>query len=214
MTTDQGHQRVDIGADVVDVDDNKLGTVAYVVVHPSDLNITNVVVSTGALLGRDIVMPIDLIAEVQGDVVHLSADKETIERCPDYVEYEYSSPPNGWVAPADFGYPMGSIMWPSQTYLGGLSSAKVNSPAGTVGLSEGIEVMSSDGKNVGSLTQVDRDESSGEIASITIKHGLIHHHVATIPADAIGEVTDTAVRLTLTEQQVEELARHDDEKGN
>jgi len=81
-------------------------------------------------------------------------------------------------------------------------------------LSAGIEVMSSDGKNVGSLTQVDRDESSGDIASITIKHGLIHQHVATIPAEAIEEVTDTAVRLTLTEQQVEELARHDDAEGS
>ena len=45
---------IDIGADVIGSDGKKVGTVTYVVVQPAEMRITDIVVSTGAILGRDI----------------------------------------------------------------------------------------------------------------------------------------------------------------
>ena len=54
-------ERIDIGADVLTVDGEKVGSVVYVVVQPETMRLTDIVVSTGAILGRDVVVPIDAV---------------------------------------------------------------------------------------------------------------------------------------------------------
>ncbi|MBV9281180.1 MAG: PRC-barrel domain-containing protein, partial [Chloroflexi bacterium] len=65
-------ERIEIGADVVGADGEKLGSVAYVVVHPPDMRLADIVVSTGAILGRDVVVPIGTVERIADGKVYLS----------------------------------------------------------------------------------------------------------------------------------------------
>src|SRR3954465_16032139 len=90
---------MDIGADVIGSEGKKVGTVAYVVVRPPEMRITDIIVSTGAILGREGVVPVHLIQDVQNGKVYLSIDKEALQRYPDYIEVDYQQPATGWVPP-------------------------------------------------------------------------------------------------------------------
>ena len=92
---------IEPGAHVVGADNEELGKVAYVVVNPSSLDVTDIIVSTGSLLGRDIVVPTDQIDRIEGGVVHLHLRKDGLEECKDYVDVDYRTPPAEW-APREY----------------------------------------------------------------------------------------------------------------
>src|SRR5438067_993725 len=155
MNTGQTEQRIEIGTDVVGSDGEKLGTVAYVVVHPPEMHVTDFVVSTGPILGRDVVVPVSAVTGVTDGKVHLSMDKDEINQCEDYVEVRYQQPPDEWIAPTGLGYPSQTMLWPVGATVPQPSSVEVHAPPGTVGLHEGMEVESSDGHRVGSIEALD-----------------------------------------------------------
>ncbi|HZS93382.1 MAG TPA: PRC-barrel domain-containing protein, partial [Chloroflexota bacterium] len=164
-------ERIDPGDDVLGSDGEKLGTVAYVVARPPEMKVTDIVVSTGALLGRDIVVPIDKVANVADQKVTLSIDKDQLKALPDYVDVRYKEPPVGWVPPAGYLYPAGTMLWPAEMYFPEEASVKVNAPAGTVGVSKGMDVESSDGHKVGTIDGLYLDPQADEVTALIVKHG-------------------------------------------
>lgn len=202
MNTNQGQERIDTGEDVIGSDGEKVGTVAYMVVRPPEMNVTDMVVSTGALLGRDIVVPIDTVESTAGGKVRLSMDKNQLNRCPDYVDVKYSTPPETWVPPAGFYYPQSAVLWPS-AYYPEPESVTVNAPSGTVGMHQGMDVESSDDHKVGSIDGFDMDQQD-DITAIIVKHGFIFGKDTRIPVAFVSGINDGKVNLNLTKQEVED----------
>ena len=197
MNTGEREQRIEIGTDVVGSDGEKLGTVAYVVVRPPEMHVTDFVVSTGAILGRDVVVPVSAVTGVADGEVHLSMDKDEVNRCEDYVEVRYERPPEDWIAPTGLAYPSQTMLWPAGVNMPEPSSVEVNAPPGTVGLHEGMDVESSDGHRVGSIEALDQDAATGNITAIIVKQGHLFTHDTRIPIESVAGVENDKVTLTV-----------------
>jgi uncharacterized protein YrrD len=202
MDRQHSAERIEIGADVIGGDGNKLGSVAYVVVHPPELHLTDLVVSTGSILGRDIVVPVDVVDRIAAGKVYLSVDQREFSAFEDYVDIQYKQPPDDWIPVSGSVYPTQGTLWPGDLYYPQVSEVHVNAPAGTVGLNEGMEVESSDGHKVGSIVALDTDPSSGDVTGIVIHHGLLFRHDTRIPVEDIADVGTEHVALKLTRDEV------------
>lgn len=192
------------GCDVVGRGDQKLGTVAYVIVNPTSMDVTDFVVSTGALLGRDVVVPTDAVQRVEAGKVYITLDKNGLEACDDYVDVDYNAPPADWIPAPEYGYPSGGMLWPAGIYYPEATSVTVNTPPGTVGLHKGMDVLSDDGHKIGTIDALETDPRAGHVTHIVVKQGHILTHDAAFPADAIQSVESDRVKLTLTRDQVQE----------
>ncbi len=201
MNTNQGQERIDTGEDVIGSDGAKLGSVAYVVVHPPRMNVTDLVVSTGAILGRDIVVPIDAVQSIANGKVQLSMDKGQLNSCPDFVDVKYAAPPASWVPPASSYFPRSAVRWPS-AYYPELQSAVVNAPSGTVGIHQGMDVESSDRHKVGTIDGFDVNPHD-DVTAIIVKHGFIFSKDTRIPVVFLSGIKDGKVNLNLTKDEVQ-----------
>jgi sporulation protein YlmC with PRC-barrel domain len=158
-------------------------------------------VSTG-VLGRDVVVPMDSVDRVADRKVYLKVGKDALNNFQDYVEIQYRSPPEGWVPTSGFVYPMQATLWPADAYYPQISSVEVHTPPGTVGLTKGMEVDSSDGHKVGSIDALDTDPASGEVTGLVIKRGFLFTHDTRVPVEEVAEVSNERVKLRVTADQV------------
>lgn len=211
MNTNQAQERIDTGEDVIGTDGEKLGSVAYVVVRPPQMHVTDIVVSTGEILGRDIVVPIDAVQSAAGGKVNLSMDKAQLEKLPDYVDVKYSTPPESWVPPAGFYYPQSAVLWPS-AYYPEPESVTINAPTGTVGMHQGMDVESSDGHKVGTIDGFDIDQQDN-VTAIIVKHGFIFGKDTRIPVTFVSGIKEGKANLNLTKDEVKERFEDQDGEG-
>jgi len=201
-----------IGAEVMARDGEPLGSVAYVVVQPPRLHVTNLVVSTGSLLGRDIVVPVDAVEQADEQRVHLALTKEQFAAQPDYVDVEYQQPTQDWQM-GGLGYPGSTVLWPTGTYFAQPESVTVNAPAGTVGLHEGMDVQSGDGHRVGSIDGLETDPSTGDLTAIAVKHGFLFTHDTVIPMEEIQGVDNDIVTLRTSHDELQKRFHQESEAG-
>lgn len=198
-------ERIAPGADVLGAGGEKIGSVAYVVVHPPEMHVTDYVVSTG-FLGRDVVVPTDRVSSIAGGKVSTGLTKDELQQLPDYVEVHYETPPEGWAPTTSLIYPAQGVLWPAGAYYPDPASIKVNAPEGTVGLHEGMSVESSDGHRVGSIKALDEDATTGDVTDIIVKEGLLFGHDVRIPCSMIAEVHSDRVTLSVTRDEAEQQA--------
>lgn len=80
-------------------------------------------------------------------------------------------------------------------------------PIAWLALDKGTPVYTSDGEEIGKVTTVVADVQKDIFSGISFKHGFLgsEHFV---PADAIGELTDRGVHLTLSTDQAQRLEQH------
>jgi sporulation protein YlmC with PRC-barrel domain len=192
---------IDIGAEALGSDGTELGKIAYVVVRPPEFEITDVVVSTGRFLGRDIVVPIERVKKAADGRTRLDLAKSELEKLDDYVEAHYERPPEGWFSAMGPYYPGSGTLWPIGSYYPIPTSVTVNAPEGTVGLRDGMEVESSDGHKVGTVRSVRTDERTREVTAIVVHHGLIAGKDAVFPVSDIKEAQEDKVILRLAQDE-------------
>jgi sporulation protein YlmC with PRC-barrel domain len=207
MSAQAPEERITGGEDVVDSTGAKVGTVAYVVIKPPEFHMTDIVVSTGALLGRDVVVPTEQVRGMSGGKVHLAIDKNELEALKDYVEVHYDQPPETWAAEAGYMYPSQSVLWPAGSYYPEPTSTVINAPPGTVGVRKGMDVVSSDGHRVGTIQAMDSDPSTGNLTDIIVRHGHLSHHNVPIPCSQVAEIESDQVKLAMTKQAFERMLK-------
>lgn len=205
-------QTLDIGADVIGSSGDKVGTVGYVVVRPPEMHITDIVVSTGSILGRDIVVPLDRVRSVAGGKVYLAIDKGELKTYPDYIAIHYTQPPAEWAPPVNWYYPPTNVLWPAN-YYPTESAVQVNAPPGTEGIRQGMDVESADGHKVGSVDALETDPHSGDIVAFIVKHGFIFTHDTSIPTTDVQGLRDGKVILRLSKDQAENLEKQQSQNG-
>lgn len=204
MTASNEEERIDIGADVHSNDGDKVGTVSYVIVRPPEMHVDDIVVSTGALFGRDVVVPVSSVERIEDSAVYLSIDKEQLQQLPDYVDVEYQNPPENVVMGAGFYYPAQTVLWPTTGLYPQPTSVHVNAPRGDVGLYTGMDVVSSDGEKIGSISGLDTDVRSGDVLELIVKEGFLFTHDQRIASENIAKVESDRVTLKLSKDELQQ----------
>jgi len=188
---------INIGARVYALG-RRVGKVDYVIVDPRSMRITDIVITTG-VVGREIVIPIDVVESADKDSVYLSIDEDHLEEFPDFIEADYEQPPAGWRAPSGIFYVPTDILWPLGTVW------RVNTPEGTRAIYDGQDVVSSDGHKIGVVDTVEVEEPGSRVTAFIVRKGHLLKHDLVIPAGDIEDIRDGKVFLRLTKDQAEQV---------
>lgn len=106
--------QINPGAKVRTKDGHDAGEVKQAIWDPRGSKITQYVVSTGGLLGHDVIVSPELLerATRDGSAIVLDMTKHELDELAHYEESAYTPPPADWRAPSASGFPSGGYLWP------------------------------------------------------------------------------------------------------
>lgn len=213
--------RLELDAKVLASDGEHIGHVDRAIIDPHTNEVTNIVVRTGAIFGRDILVPrVDLESGVQDDDgIRLSLTKEQLEKLPDFEPEAYGPPPGTWVAPAGYGFPGGSYIYPLalDPMTGGMpimlppDGTELDDPD-VVTLTKGALVLDRNGDDIGVVDDMRFDTESGRLQGFVLRVGGALRtlfgggdtvEVSRYQIESVGE---SIVRLRLVKEEVEQAA--------
>lgn len=216
--------RVDLDAKVRARDGEEIGSLDRAIVDPQTKEVTHVVVRTGAIFGRDIVVPREDVerANQDGDTIQLDLTKDELERFPDFVPERYGAPPPTWVAPAGYGFPASSYAWPvaMDPMLGPVPMAvpeeleddqEIEEPD-QVTLTKGALVLDRHDDDIGVIDDLRFDAETGQLQGFVLRVGGALRtlfgggdtvEVSSYQIESVGE---SVVKLKLAKDEVEAAA--------
>jgi hypothetical protein len=105
---------IDHGAKVRTKDGHQAGHVKHAIWDPTGKKITEYVISTGGLLGHDVIVSPELLetSARDGNELVLSITKRELDELAHYEADDYAAPPAEWLAPAIHGFPTSGYLWP------------------------------------------------------------------------------------------------------
>ncbi len=78
-------------------------------------------------------------------------------------------------------------------------------PIAWLALDKGTPIFSSDGQEIGRVTEIVADEAEDIFSGLVVRSGLIDMTPQLIPADTIESLTNKAVRLNIPEKEARAL---------
>jgi sporulation protein YlmC with PRC-barrel domain len=179
--------RVDLDARVLARDGEEIGSVDRAIVDPTSNEVTSIVVRTGAVFGRDIVVAREELeqASEDGDSIRLSLTKDEMEQLSDYVPEQFSPVPPTWVAPAGYGFPASGYVWPvavdpidpassmpiTMTEPIAVDEMGLDDEVDLVTLNKGAVVMDKHGDDIGVVDDVRFDGRTGQLQGFVLRVG-------------------------------------------
>lgn len=215
--------KIDFGARIRTSDGHDAGTVKGAVVDPRSREIDQFIISTGRLLGRDVLVSRGELESATSDAgaVRLRLTREQLDHMPDYVPADYIPPPSGWSAPTDYEAQPGELfMWPA-AYAATPTPGRptpldappvVGEDQGEPALMKGAAVRDRDLEDVGVVDEVRFDAASGRIEAIVIRVGSAIRTLfgggETVEVDGslIDEVAEGTVRLRIPKAELRPTA--------
>ncbi len=158
--------RIKLDAKVRTSDGHDAGHVKRAVWDPATHEVASFVVSTGGLLGHDVLISREILERApggSGDEMVVDLTKDELNALERYEERGYAVPPIGWTAPAMYDFP-------AATYL--LPVEPVNEPserAPRPAITRGMRVKDPNGKSVGTVKELRVDDMTGELRSIVVE---------------------------------------------
>jgi sporulation protein YlmC with PRC-barrel domain len=209
--------RVDLHAKVLTRDGEHVGSVQRAVVNPKMNEVTELVISTGAILGRDLLLPRREIdrASRDGDAIRLDLTRAEVERLPEYVPAGYLVPPAAWVPPAGYAFgAYGGFVWPL-TYAELAEQDGAARPGSTdePSIGKGATVFDRDGDDLGVVEDVLFERESGRLRGFVLRVGGVFRtlfgggETVEVGRDAIERVAENAVYLRLPKEALERSQR-------
>lgn len=133
--------RINLGATLRTKDGQDAGEVKQAIWDPRGNRITQYVVSTGGLLGHDVIVSPEVLdsATRDGSAIVLDMSKHELDELAHYEETSYTSPPADWRAPSVNGFPSGGYLWPVTE----VETVPVDDSPPTEGQSSGPQVKKS-----------------------------------------------------------------------
>ena len=197
--------RIDLKAKIRTKDGHEAGKIHRVLIDPETERITGFVVTTGRLLGRDVIVSEDMFAEASADAetIALNLDKKELDTQPSFEEDDFVPPPAGWSAP-NLGYaiPPESFLWPEDSVAADVGERSRPS------IKKGDTVKDRDGDVVGAVEDIRFDEKTGDVLSLTVRaHAGLERlfgggKVAEISRDDILRITEDEVRLGVDREEI------------
>jgi sporulation protein YlmC with PRC-barrel domain len=197
--------RIDLKAKIRTSDGHDAGNIHRVLIDPTTERITGFVVSTRRLLGRDVILGEDMLANASADAetITLNLTKKELDTQPSFEEDDFVTPPAGWSAP-NLGYtiPPESFLWPEESALADVGETSRPS------IKKGGTVKDRDGDMVGTVEDIRFDEKTGDVLSMTVKAGAGLERLfgggkaAEISRDDILRITQDEVRLGVDREEI------------
>jgi uncharacterized protein YrrD len=219
------YMRIDLNATVYDRSGDKVGTVDRIVVDPTTKEIAKFIVGRGFLSGRDTIVDLEMVSRIDDDGIHLELTPAQVDQLPEYVEDQFTPveenerPGIPFMAPnaggagmylwgsADTGrgYDDGSSLFASAPMSNRTTETRSNLPEQDVIISEGTDVVGSDGEKVGTVDQVVFDRN-GRINGFIVRSGFIFTRDVKVPIDWVAETGQEHIRLNVASDQAEALS--------
>jgi|SRR5438105_7439195 len=184
--------QIQLGAHVRTSDGHRLGEIKRVVWDPETNEVRDFVVSTGGLIGHDVLISREVIerASVGTDEIAVDLTKDELNGLEHYADANFAPPPYGWMAPASYTYPIASYLFPMDPAAVPLA-APTNDDAASrprrPTIKKGMPVKDPEGKTVGQVTEVRIDDMTGELRSIVVEEqgaaGIANASTFEVPAD-------------------------------
>lgn len=191
-----------------------------------------VLLTRDRIVDRELIEQVD-----EDGTVRLLLTAEEVERLPECVEAEFARPSEEelrslpfilpgipgatgaavlWARPADrlpglerpyqeFDPASGPLFGPAvppDTTL----EIESNLPEDALLIGRGTDVLDREGKKIGAIGEVETNED-GEVVAFVVRAGLLFHHDIRIPIDWVSSVTEEAVHLRLSADEVEALGQ-------
>lgn len=206
MHTTKPELDIRLGTPVFDADGRRVGTVDQVVLEPDSRRVVDVVMRKGVFLARDVVVPVESVAEASPRGVRLCLRSDELDALPEFEETAYvpleskDIPPLiTWEGPPDYEprnvlVPAASLYTPRvMPYAPQLVQEWENVPPSAAGLAAGASVDCADGP-LGTVSEVRVDPVGGQVVAIVVQSG---DRRWLIPADRIELTEVGCIRLTL-----------------
>jgi uncharacterized protein YrrD len=216
---------INSNADVFTRNDQKVGTVARVVIDPKTKEVTHLVVDKGFLFTHDKLVPMSLVGQATEDRVQLSMDKDALDNLQDFEEtFHVSSTQLDDALGKDrlrrvqtlYWYPpVGSNWW----FTGGYSIPPYvthtlrNNPEGTIPLKKGAKVFTSDEQNIGKVDTLLTEETENRVTHLVIAQGLFSSKKILIPSIWIDTVLEDELVLIVDSDLIERIPAYEAEKA-
>jgi sporulation protein YlmC with PRC-barrel domain len=212
--------RVEVGARVRTTDGKDVGTIDRLIVDPANNEIKAAVIRKGAILPRDVEVPLSALELGPDGSIRLTYTADQVHQLPEFFESNYTAtPPAGYMPPA--GYPMGGIYWPlglgyfgapplPETAVSTGSSARDREAGAAlerqdlenVVIGEGSDVVDRDGEKVGDVARLVFDPDGKHVTSFVVRKGFIFTEDKELPASVVDRVDDGVIYLTVGKQEL------------
>lgn len=191
---------IQLGADIVGSDGEKLGVVDSVVIDPAGGRERAIVVRKGWFFPTDKIVPIELVEYVDQQKVHVRLTRAEADQMMEYMDADYVMPPAGY-------YGAGGYMWPATPYIA--SDLMVDDEIhermpNAVMLSEGTMVVDRDEDEIGRITEIASD-AQGRVQGFRVEQGFFRHHDRYIPANLVDSADDVVVRLSVDKDSLADM---------
>lgn len=203
--------RIELGATVKTKDGHRAGTVTKVIWDPAESQVSEFVVSTGGLLGHDVVVSREVLEQATSDGKELVIDltKHELEGLEHFDDHAYAAPPYGWQGPAESTYAGAELLFPLATADDSLPAGDARRERGRhrSAITKGMVVKDASGRSVGVVDELRIDDMTGELRAIVLReegHASAAAQTSKtreIPADHL-DVGDDVVHM------IEELPGH------
>jgi len=201
-------------AAVLAANGEQIGSLNRVVVDLNTKALAGIVVGTGTLFDqKEVVLPIDVVAETSAEQVILNKDAADLDAFPPLEEEHIVDTEEGVehdstgviVQPMLYGSPVFGT--PLQTPIGEEFVTRVdqNIPEGTVALKEGAKVISADGEHVGDVERVFTGIPNEKITHILVSRGTFQKKTKLVPIDWVNTMTEEEVNLRVNKVSVDNL---------
>jgi sporulation protein YlmC with PRC-barrel domain len=215
--------RLDLDAKVRARDGEEIGSVDRAIVDPRTNEVTDIVVRTGTIFGRDIVVPREDLerGSLDGDTIQLDLTKDELKQFPDFLLENYGPPPPTWVAPAGYGFPASGYAWPVAVdpMAGpmpvllpedGLDTEMEESDQ--VSIAKGALVLDRHGDDIGVVDDVRFDVDTGRLQGFVLRIGGALRTLfgggdtVEVSRHQIEHVGESLVTLRLAKDEIEAAA--------
>jgi sporulation protein YlmC with PRC-barrel domain len=193
--------RIKLDAQVRTKDGHKAGRVKKVIWDPASNEISAFVVSTGGLVGHDVVISRETLepATHDGGEIVLDLTRDELHQLEHYEEGDYAPPPVGWAAPVPYDYPASAFILmtePMPQPLPAPAASHADHEHTRPAIVKGMTVRDAGGRDLGTVDELRVDEATGELRSVIVRErGVIGDgEVLEIPADHL-EVADRELHV-------------------
>jgi sporulation protein YlmC with PRC-barrel domain len=201
---------IELGAVVRTKDGHRAGKVTKVIWDPARNEVSDFVVSTGGLLGHDVIVSREVLerASPDGKELVVGLTKDELNGLTHYDDHAYAPPPYGWLAPTESLYPATDFLFPLATLPPPPPASGAPQERRRPAITKGMTVKDASGRKVGVVEELRVDDMTGELRSIIVREGgalasVIERDVRTreIPAEHL-DVGDDEVHI------IEEVPGH------
>lgn len=194
--------------------DGAAGRLKFVVVDPDDSEVTDLIVERGALLHRDVVVPIGWVERTTEDTIFLNACLDDLKTLPEYNEVEFIQPDPSYRPISGHRVEETRVWVGPYLVVGGgrpwiLRQVRLGVEEDEVLVRRGLPVQASDHRSVGVVDHLVIDPASKHVTHLVVRHGWLWSPEAhLVPLEQVSELNEYGVRLKLPAEAFEQLPRY------